>query len=638
MASSQLQFFRRIDKLIGEYYISFGMSDYFDPQNNGCFIRYIMDEELDDDDINIENELGHAAKPYDCIYVQFDSVNFPIASSLIDAQSDKETVIFYVLQHCYMFNTLPNTKYIETKLHNKLSQQIQDIILNILSSQSQGWVKDFKLVCKIVNNILSNPNNTKYQILDITALSDKLSDFPIWQKIFVIAGFYENNDGQFLFDEKNWEQLNILNKELTAIQNQQSLKLNDSHHVKSVAIDQFYSLKSDNNKQISVCICGQKLSAVHDSSSMYNGHGTVCDKCGNKSKSNYLFWHCLEIENVFHGFGYDVCNDCIVNMSCIDICPQKHFNDVDIKYEVCGHSVTECIHLNRFLQTINKHDINMDHELMKNVMNDYLHLLHCHNRDNDFEYIVAKMGLCDVTKCEMFRRHFRDPSGQPTNSTIFEEMLDKMHCYYVHSFDIGNRLKKEEQQTVASNDEYDIQSADNSLINKQLLKMNEMIFAKRQILNSLSGGGILVNRIKINNKFNQIIFEERKENAEINNKMYHFGFRYKYGYVGELNNYGNIQVSPKHSSLKEELLSNAISRLNIKQFNNEYQKAQIQYSSWYCKHIFYPRKGVFATDNFITWIFHLKYVFSLMIYCNYDVLQQQFSTTYRNDDEGSMHR
>eukprot|EP01084_Bolivina_argentea_P076009 137735_1 len=139
MASSQLQFFRRIDKLIGEYYISFGMSDYFDPQNNGCFIRYIMDEELDDDDINIENELGHAAKPYDCIYVQFDSVNFPIASSLIDAQSDKETVIFYVLQHCYMFNTLPNTKCtyclfvnheqnmfcnnnqqtdIETKLHN----------------------------------------------------------------------------------------------------------------------------------------------------------------------------------------------------------------------------------------------------------------------------------------------------------------------------------------------------------------------------------------------------------------------------------------------------------------------------------------------------------------------------------------
>ena len=44
------------------------------------------------------------------------------------------------------------------------------------------------------------------------------------------------------------------------------------------------------------------------------------------------------------------------------------------------------------------------------TMDDYLHLLHCHDTDEEFEYIFNKLPDCDISKCNGYRRNYRDRS------------------------------------------------------------------------------------------------------------------------------------------------------------------------------------------------------------------------------------
>eukprot|EP01084_Bolivina_argentea_P184947 318965_1 len=108
------------------------------------------------------------------------------------------------------------------------------------------------------------------------------------------------------------------------------------------------------------------------------------------------------------------------------------------------------------------------------------------------------------------------------------------------------------------------------------------------------------------------------------NKMYSFGFKFKYGFEEESNNTNSIEVHPKYDSLKEELLQNNICVLVIDQFNSEYKKAENHYNSQHRK-------------SNISWTaMTIEHLFCLMIYCNYSVLQFEFSKTYRIEN-GLLH-
>eukprot|EP01083_Nonionella_stella_P170730 581672_1 len=70
--------------------------------------------------------------------------------------------------------------------------------------------------------------------------------------------------------------------------------------------------------------------------------------------------------------------------------------------------------------------------------------------------------------------------------------------------------------------------------------------------------------------------KKRIEEAKEEYNMYSFGEEFCYGYQGEL---GEMQMNyctkvlPGYDSLKDEILSNRVSKLTIEQFNCEYQKA-----------------------------------------------------------------
>eukprot|EP01084_Bolivina_argentea_P017346 32407_1 len=86
------------------------------------------------------------------------------------------------------------------------------------------------------------------------------------------------------------------------------------------------------------------------------------------------------------------------------------------------------------------------------LLNGFLHL-NQHNDDKRFELIYNSLKKCDLDKCVGFRRHYRDRNKSCDNlydgldmyQTIKLQILDKMHCYYCHSYDTGYRFRENEK-------------------------------------------------------------------------------------------------------------------------------------------------------------------------------------------------
>eukprot|EP01084_Bolivina_argentea_P021659 40243_1 len=135
------------------------------------------------------------------------------------------------------------------------------------------------------------------------------------------------------------------------------------------------------------CICGKLLIQSTDASSLYNNSGARCDICGKQSRYKDTFWHCDQEETSIHPGGYDVCDSCNGNP--------------------CVGNITSCHHLKRLLIAMNIYKI-CDYEKTSQILDDYLHLIHSHIEDKDFEYVVNKFGYCEIDTCKMFIRNHRD--------------------------------------------------------------------------------------------------------------------------------------------------------------------------------------------------------------------------------------
>eukprot|EP01084_Bolivina_argentea_P084312 152516_1 len=136
----QIYIFHRFDELIGEYYRLHGQNKYFDKcEQNGRFMQYIIDEEFMDDDIQIDIELGDDALPHDCVYVEFDLEDFPSSNSTYN-NNEKAVLIFYFLQYCYKFDSLPTDEYLKRMTNNYLTSIHSIANLNTILTYTSTYV------------------------------------------------------------------------------------------------------------------------------------------------------------------------------------------------------------------------------------------------------------------------------------------------------------------------------------------------------------------------------------------------------------------------------------------------------------------------------------------------------------------
>eukprot|EP01084_Bolivina_argentea_P277437 473642_1 len=346
---------------------------------------------------------------------------------------------------------------------------------------------------------------------------------------------------------------------------------------------------------------------------------------------------------------------------------------------LCNDSILECPAAARFVDRMkqeNDDDVdnvshNVEKSLLLEIINDFLHLICAHNEDElEFEHIVESMGYCEICKCKMFTKMYKDKTLD-----VYSRIICKMHCYFCHSFDIGHRLTRKENTMVSDDNE-----------NKQQDINCEWQMKTRELLISKHNKYKQIFENRFNHKFSELSnvmkdlhnqninqFRQyqcgyqflyldqieivsnglRKSNQKVvmqwpkeeQSKSCHEDERYSPSYHGcgcgdrhctenievikESSDEDNdveyeqvIEIRNKWETLKDEVTKNEISTLSVNQFDGEYHAAEIYFDTQYRKEI-YPNMA-------------LGHLLTLLLYCNYDELQNKFSKTYR-EDKGRKH-
>eukprot|EP01084_Bolivina_argentea_P105456 188843_1 len=269
-----------------------------------------------------------------------------------------------------------------------------------------------------------------------------------------------------------------------------------------------------------------------------------------------------------------------------------------------------------------KTDISMlSFEEVVTLLDNFICLLQF-NDHHDFEEIYQYLGVsCDSDKCISFNRNHRDRATttfvQNYTDTAMQQIIDKVHCHWTHSFDLGYRLNSKHRRLLDVQNGMDERQSNND---NQKYLLNTKIITRSGMLNKQRT--FIENNIQINPhvaKYNQL----NVSNAITDEKcFYSFGFEFYYGYSGENKHRNSIVISPKYAHLKDELTMNNIYLLTMEQFQTEHTKARFHFSTRHRKQ--------HMKDTL------LHHILSLMIYCNYDMLQYELSKTYR-ENNGADH-
>eukprot|EP01084_Bolivina_argentea_P077489 140546_1 len=440
----------------------------------------------------------------------------------------------------------------------------------------------------------------------------------------------------------------------------------------------------------------------------FNTHlqGFECDHCGTKMKLDAIMFGC-------RGCNFDLCEKCAVKERQAQL---TCFNDTIYN---CGF-LERLLSINKRLdeQTITEEDLNT-------INHDFVHLLRKHDDDDSFEFIYEKVGgFCSSRNCSVIMRSYRDRFCNETTTTITykQQLLDTVHCYYRHTYDIGYRLNKVERSRI---NQVDVHS-ENVLFNKKLSEIMQIIRSKHEANTVLRNENRYtaqnINKFVTNfenkdddftliDRLNEIIIQHEMEftfvtnlslflkandfdtdaveydlydaeNSNISNyvnneqdfeiiairfrqqktleqqqivvDMYDFGVQWIYEESQKqiMRKYETNCVAigfSKYSSFKEELISNNGAIITIVQFNNELKKAKIKYHSLFCKQLIektlrlyldqkddYNGRKMYHTFNNGANIvdynpndLQVHHILAVLIYCNMDVLQYEFSKTYR---------
>eukprot|EP01084_Bolivina_argentea_P167152 290162_1 len=89
------------------------------------------------------------------------------------------------------------------------------------------------------------------------------------------------------------------------------------------------------------------------------------------------------------------------------------------------------------------------HQTIKNskLLDYFLHLINKHDTDDEFEYISKMFSQCNVKQCQSINRIYRNrnchqPKYSARNKYYSSDIIDRMHCYYYHSYVMAYKLTK----------------------------------------------------------------------------------------------------------------------------------------------------------------------------------------------------
>eukprot|EP01083_Nonionella_stella_P112772 332117_1 len=313
------------------------------------------------------------------------------------------------------------------------------------------------------------------------------------------------------------------------------------------------------------------------------------------------------------------------------------------------------IHSNEQTQqtkTLSIHDYIHTNGTIVTLLNNFHHLLFDHSREFEdiYEYFVGNQCLhkcCDKTKCILLQRNNRNRSKCATDTRIRDQLfydmdcvkeisacqtLDKIHCYFLHSFDHGYKLRLNEY--AIDNNEHHMQECMSIIKSKSNKTEKQSVECTKFVSNeSLFSYGTQYiypswNEFKIYknqaNEQKQMFLEHDKDVTSITEtNLYNQSVRV-------------VSIDYKYQSFKTELRHNQLSTLAAHVLNTLVQDAANHLATNYCRKYQPEVKQANGTTRreepeypFVKSEITIEHLLAIMVYCGYDAISTVFTSTHR---------
>eukprot|EP01084_Bolivina_argentea_P090459 163010_1 len=300
-------------------------------------------------------------------------------------------------------------------------------------------------------------------------------------------------------------------------------------------------------------------------------------------------------------------------------------------------SVERCSSLKRIVGILSLYkDFNKSEEIaaslstfqsFQHVVNDYQHALQQHdNFASVYNFVVKNNGLtCNINQCKIFFRNNQKKKGislqcNDKNILLYMDILDTVHCYFVHTIDIGYAVNDRPQNMSTS-------SRRSIAFDEEMNNLKSFVSAKRKYSYKNNGG--MMNKFMTELKSDEMISkvdEETKmykdEEEKMHPTMYSFGERFDY--------WDNKRRHvAKYGSIKEEILYNdGVFRQNKDLYNIMYQKANhFLANSNAIRLLKCNQKNPYRID--IGACIKVENIMVIIFYTDFDTLSSDFSKTFR---------
>eukprot|EP01084_Bolivina_argentea_P174467 302231_1 len=309
-------------------------------------------------------------------------------------------------------------------------------------------------------------------------------------------------------------------------------------------------------------------------------------------------------------------------------------NDEQETIEFCNNcdSLQNCKSLKRithilqfYKENFNDEDKIINHmQKYKHFLNDYHHLLIEHLNedtmeimkcDEEFQCIFMKTFAneleCDITECKIYLRNHRErEQNNIISNHITMEILDSVHCFFIHSVNGGFRFMQQVENDISH--------------------LKSYLEQKRKRLENIIGEF----RYNKNRFVTNIIPQSTDEKEGSGDQteaaaVLRHGFGETYDYFSDDNTF-----FAKYETLKEELIQNAIYSINLRAFNGIYKKAMYLLNhSNFVRSMKSAQFNVndsgykYSVDNNVP--LEIQNILSVILYSDFDILSYYFKNTFK---------
>ena len=280
---------------------------------------------------------------------------------------------------------------------------------------------------------------------------------------------------------------------------------------------------------------------------------------------------------------------------------------------------------------------------MKQILDDYHHLMYRYNTDQDFQIIYEKLvkkGLfIPLNKSSIVLRNYRDRTEindkqrkslyfgyEESKEITIIQLCDRIYCYYAYSFELGLRLTMKEKLSLIyakdindkekdnDNNEEEEGSGNNKnnknnkLTDPKLVCLKSIIKKKQINLKNIIGKKrIERNKFISLNKSEAALFYYQQKEEKSDETIDFEGKEYKEK---------DWFITPKYENLKIELTQNEKCKIELKQFEDLLILANLHCES---EHNIKLRQTMLDLETVESWGMNNLHVLALMAYCNFTV-------------------